>query len=138
MHHCEVYARHDVSNYNVEDKYDSRILTKLVQNYRSHPDILCVPNELFYNGELQPCADKLVRESLCQWEHLPCKGFPLIFHGVSGEDAQEANSPSFFNLQEISVVMDYVEKLLDTRGIPIKKTDIGIIAPYRKQVIYVK
>ena len=136
MHHCEVYARHDVSQTNVEEIYDSRILTKLVQNYRSHPDILRVPNELFYNGELQPCADKLVRESLCQWEHLPRKGFPLIFHGVSGQDTREANSPSFFNLEEIAVVVDYVEKLLSTRGILIKKTDIGIIAPYRKQVFY--
>lgn len=38
---------------------------------RSHPAILKVPNELFYDGELQPCANQMLRESYCNWQHLP-------------------------------------------------------------------
>lgn len=30
--------------------HDPRVLTKLVRNFRSHPDILELPNKLFYNG----------------------------------------------------------------------------------------
>ncbi|GAA6103763.1 putative helicase mov-10-B.1 [Tachysurus ichikawai] len=65
-------------------------------------------------------------------------GFPLIFHGVSGKDERESNSPSFFNTSEITVVVDYLKKLLLTQGkkgiARISPKDIGIITPYRKQV----
>ena len=53
-----------------EAHYDQRILTKLLQNYRSHPDILKLPNELFYDNELEVQADQLVRESFCRWDEL--------------------------------------------------------------------
>lgn len=33
--------------------YNPMILTKLVRNFRSHKAILDVPNELFYDGELE-------------------------------------------------------------------------------------
>lgn len=38
---------------------------------RSHPAILKIPNELFYDGELQVCADEMLRNSYCNWEYLP-------------------------------------------------------------------
>lgn len=66
------------------------------------------------------------------------QGFPLIFHGVMGKDEREANSPSFFNVSEIEVLVDYLTKLMETqgkKGLPkLSPKDIGIIAPYRKQV----
>lgn len=37
-----------------ETCYDPRLVTKLVINYRSLPEILELPNSLFYNSELQP------------------------------------------------------------------------------------
>ncbi|XP_042339552.1 putative helicase mov-10-B.2, partial [Plectropomus leopardus] len=65
-------------------------------------------------------------------------GFPVIFHGVMGKDEREANSPSFFNVSEIEVLVDYLTKLMETqgkKGLPkLSAKDIGIIAPYRKQV----
>lgn len=64
--------------------------------------------------------------------------FPVIFHGVTGIDEREASSPSFFNRAEVEVLMDYVKKLLQTQAkkglATIAPRDIGIIAPYRKQV----
>lgn len=55
-----------------------------------------------------------------------------------GKDEREANSPSFFNVTEVEVLVDYLTKLLETqgkKGLPkLSATDIGIIAPYRKQV----
>ncbi len=57
-------------------------MTKLINNYRSHPAVLKLPSAVFYHDELKPCADVRMRESLCQWEKLPNKGFPVIFHGL--------------------------------------------------------
>ncbi|KAK7916467.1 hypothetical protein WMY93_012228 [Mugilogobius chulae] len=118
--------------------FDTRFVTKLLRNYRSHAAILKIPNELFYENELQVFADQWERETYCRWEHLPKKGFPIIFHGVMGKDEREANSPSFFNVSEIEVLMDYLVKLIETqgkKGLPkLTAKDIGIIAPYRKQV----
>ena len=62
----------------------------------------------------------------------------MIFHGVTGVDEREANSPSFFNVAEVEQLMEYVKKLLERHGrkglYKISPKDIGIIAPYRKQV----
>lgn len=62
----------------------------------------------------------------------------MIFKGVTGVDEREASSPSFFNVAEVEVLMEYVKELLQTSGkkgvATISPSDIGIIAPYRKQV----
>ncbi|KAM9856095.1 putative helicase mov-10-B.1 [Aulostomus maculatus] len=121
-----------------EGEFNNHYVTKLLRNYRSHPDILRIPNELFYDGELEYWADEILRNSFCSWQYLPRTGFPLIFHGVTGLDQQEASSPSYFNVAEVEVLMDYVRKLLEPHGKKghgiISPQDIGIIAPYRKQV----
>ena len=62
--------------------YDPLLVTKLVNNYRSHPAVLKLPSAVFYHDELVPCANECMRESLCHWEKLPKKGFPVVFHGV--------------------------------------------------------
>ncbi|XP_046896067.1 putative helicase mov-10-B.1 [Hypomesus transpacificus] len=130
----------DVSLYQKGSRgtYNDRYVTKLLRNYRSHPAILKIPNELFYDGELQVFADKIVRNSYCNWEHLQKQGFPIIFHGVTGRDEREANSPSFFNVAEVEILIEYLKKLFQTQGkkglAKISPKEIGIIAPYRKQV----
>ncbi|XP_076124950.1 putative helicase mov-10-B.1 [Alosa pseudoharengus] len=133
MRDCPLYQKSkDVHQYN------GRFVTKLLRNYRSHPAILKVPNELFYDNELQVFANKMDREAFCNWDHLPKKGFPLVFCGVMGKDEREANSPSFFNVTEVETLISYLTKLMVTqgkKGIPkLSSKDIGIIAPYRKQV----
>ncbi|TSN76534.1 putative RNA helicase SDE3 [Bagarius yarrelli] len=121
-----------------DNGFNSNYVTKLLRNYRSHKAILKMPNEMFYDGELQPCADEYSTSFYCNWEYLPKKDFPLIFHGVPGKDERESNSPSFFNTSEITIVVDYLKKLLVTQGknkiARISPKDIGIITPYRKQV----
>ncbi|NXC40338.1 SDE3 helicase, partial [Penelope pileata] len=133
MRHNALYARTDGS-------YDPQFVTKLLWNYRSHAAILRVPNELFYDSELKACegSEPDIRNLYCAWEELPRRGFPIIFHGVCGEDQREARSPSFFNTAEIEVLAQYLRKLLQSqgrRGCPtLSPKEIGIISPYRKQV----
>ncbi|KYO27871.1 helicase MOV-10 [Alligator mississippiensis] len=131
MHHNSLYQKAGGS-------YRSQFVTKLLRNYRSHAAIFEIPNELFYEGELQEHADRGITHSYCAWPELPKQGFPIIFHGVQGEDQREEKSPSFFNVAEIDAVVTYLKKLLKSqakKGVPrISPKDIGIISPYRKQV----
>lgn len=117
--------------------YNPRMLSKLIRNFRSHTDILNIPNERFYDGELQACADTRVADCMLQWEGLPCKGCPLLFHAVSGRDLTEDDNPSHFNPEEIQLVVHYVEALL--RGSSdlsaLREEDIGIVSPYHQQVV---
>ena len=69
--------------------------------------ILKTSNECFYDNELKVEADVFLREQFYNWEHLPKRGFPVIFHGVKGEDQREENSPSYFNPQEASEVSSH-------------------------------
>ncbi|KAM3877119.1 putative helicase mov-10-B.1 [Diretmus argenteus] len=115
------------------ERFNKRFITKLLKNYRSHPDILKIPNDLFYEGELQFCADEKMRNSYCGWKYLPMKDFPVIFHRVVGTNEQESDSPSLFNIAEVEVLMDYL-KILVCGQRKTKPRNIGIIATYRKQV----
>lgn len=47
-----------------------------LSSHRSHAAILKIPNELFYENELQVFADQWDREAYCNWEHLPKKVSP--------------------------------------------------------------
>lgn len=114
--------------------YNRQVVTKLLNNYRSHASILKEPNEMFYDSELKVCADPVYVTAFCNWEYLPKKNFPIIFHGVKGKDEREGNSPSFFNALEVSFVIDYVKKLLSSRNPKVLGREIGIITPYRRQV----
>ncbi|AWP07771.1 putative helicase mov-10-B.2 [Scophthalmus maximus] len=91
---------------------------------------------IFLIGSTNYCEYSIKR--LIEYVRLLSQGFPLIFHGVTGVDERESSSPSFFNRAEVEVLMDYVKKLLQTHGkkglATIAPRDIGIIAPYRKQV----
>ena len=59
-----LYARSGGEN----GTYNNNFVTKLLKNFRSHPEILEVPNQRFYEFELQPCADKQEREKFCGWK----------------------------------------------------------------------
>nr|XP_055057100.1 RNA helicase Mov10l1 isoform X3 [Misgurnus anguillicaudatus] len=117
-----------------ERGYNSKLVTKLVYNYRSHEALLELPSRLFYAGELCVRAQRTVVDSLCHWNRLPTKGFPLIFHGVRGTEMREGSNPSWFNPAEAVQVMMYCCQLAKRLYNPIPATDIGIITPYKKQV----
>uniref|UniRef100_A0A8C7DSX0 RNA helicase n=1 Tax=Naja naja TaxID=35670 RepID=A0A8C7DSX0_NAJNA len=131
MHHNPLYQK-------TNEKYNPQFVTMLLRNYRSHEDILRFPNEKFYDEKLLECGDHLITHSYCDWNELPKPKFPIIFHGVCGEDQQEGRSPSFFNTAEINVLIYYLKKLLlenqGKKGIKTLPKDIGVISPYRKQV----
>ncbi|PRP82146.1 RNA helicase [Planoprotostelium fungivorum] len=112
---------------------DPRCVTKLVRNYRSHVNILEFPSKTLYNGELVPCADPIFTERYLNWDKLPNKTFPFLFHGVMGKNEREKGSPSWFNKNEIDAVVSLVSSLFDQYKL-LKPEDIGVISAYQKQV----
>jgi helicase MOV-10 len=82
---------------------------------------------------------------------LPKKGFPIVFHGVKGRENLIEQTPSYFNINEASIVRDYCVELTSDRGrkicecwallalppffyLVVDPEDIGVIAPYKAQV----
>ncbi|XP_073777366.1 RNA helicase Mov10l1 isoform X1 [Danio rerio] len=117
-----------------ERGFNPLLVTKLLYNYRSHEALLDLPSRLFYAGELCVRAQRAAVDSLCHWNKLPTRGFPLIFHGVRGSEMREGCNPSWFNPAEAVQVMMYCCQLAKRLYNPISAADIGVIAPYRKQV----
>lgn len=117
--------------YKGQGNYNPLLVTKLINNYRSHSSIISLSSRLFYDSELQFHAPESLQNKFCDWEELPKKNFPIIFCGVRGEDFREGNSPSWFNPFEVLQVIKYLKILYD---LGISSSDIGVITPYRKQV----
>ncbi|KAK7047868.1 hypothetical protein VNI00_006196 [Paramarasmius palmivorus] len=71
-------------------------------------------------------------------KHLVSPKYPIVFHSVKGKDDREASSPSFFNIDEATIVRNMVKDLLEDRTKRIAAAEIGVIAPYRAQVGKIK
>ncbi|KAA0040814.1 putative RNA helicase SDE3 [Cucumis melo var. makuwa] len=117
---------------------DENYVIKLLRNYRCHPDILHLPSTLFYGGELIACKDEksLLMDTADILKVLPNKEFPVLFFGIQGCDEREGNNPSWFNRIEVSKVVEIVRKLTD--GGNLTEENIGIITPYRQQVLKIR
>ncbi|CAH9136634.1 unnamed protein product [Cuscuta epithymum] len=137
----------DAENYGlgisfIERLYDSSVygdpnyFTKLLRNYRCHESILSLPSDMFYKGELIPCKEDNQNLSPNWVDLLPNKEFPLLFIGVQGFDEREGNNPSWFNRIEASKVVEVVSSLIEDKG--LKGEDIGVITPYRQQVLKIR
>ncbi|ELU14522.1 hypothetical protein CAPTEDRAFT_189533 [Capitella teleta] len=101
--------------------YDPLLVTKLIENYRSHPVLLSLPSQIFYHSELKASSDPALVECFCGWSLLPSLHFPLIFHGVRGVDLRVAGCALPAGRHE------HTQHLMSW-------DDVGVITPYRKQV----
>lgn len=114
---------------------DENYVTKLVRNYRCHREILHLPSQLFYDGELIACREG-TSPFMEKVDFLPSREFPVLFFGIQGCDEREGSNPSWFNRFEASKVVDVVKKLTANRDLDVG--EIGIITPYRQQVLKLK
>ena len=113
LENIPMYSR-DIQRYPLNNGYNPKYIVKLVNGYRCHEDIIRIPNHLFYNDDLIPSARE-ARDKICDnyigRRYLPNPKFPLIWHNCEGENIRESNSPSWFNISEIEIVIDYCKIL---------------------------
>lgn len=88
----DAYQRNTVTN-----AYCSRMLTQLLKNFRSHPDIINISNDLFYNSQLQPCASKEKTHCYLGWWKLPAKNVPILFDVTEGFAKKDEYSHRYLN-----------------------------------------
>lgn len=90
-------------------------------NYRSSHEIMKVSSELFYDGDLEfdsPMDKSLVQQFFEQLTkdgidtRLSKKPFPIMFHGVIGQDRRDTQSPSFYNSDEVAICWKYIKRLI--------------------------
>lgn len=120
--------------------YDSKYVTQLLDNFRSHPAILQFSNVLFYETKLRAKISEPVKSFGTSWKHLSNKRFPILFHCVKSPSRTEPNGNSYFNPGEIEMVKFYVKLLLKDgiNGAKVTAGDIGIVSPYKAQLNMLK
>ncbi|XP_058807139.1 putative helicase MOV-10 [Phymastichus coffea] len=129
---CEPYKR------NEHGQYHPGYITKLLQNYRSHPEIIKVSNEIFYESELKACGNDNIYKAI-DWPYLVNKKFPIIFHNVEGTEVKANRSTSSYNIEEIKVVRYYVKHLMrNPMKKPLPENEIGIVTPFTAQKLKIK
>lgn len=128
--------------------------TRLVRNYRSHIGLLRLPSQRFYGNEILSCAPPSVADSMLKWEglakaesdqkllaakfELASGPDPLLFFGVEGLQENQIDTPSFWNVAEAEKVADIVESLVTSKRVKCLATDIGVMAPFRQQVLHIR
>jgi DNA replication ATP-dependent helicase Dna2 len=103
-------------------KADTTSITLLDTQYRMHPQIMDVSNRLFYGGRL--------RAGVVGHERIPHDGSPVVFIPV--ETTVEGRS----NATEARVVVDLVHSFTHNHG--ISPTSIGVVSPFRAQVVLLR
>jgi superfamily I DNA and/or RNA helicase len=101
--------------------------TLLTENHRSHTHIMEIPSKLFYKNKLT-CRAKFPTTGP---KNLP----PLKFIGVDGQEAQDEDSPSYYNNHEALKVTEQV-KLLVSQG--LDQQEICVLSYYQKQVTRIR
>lgn len=120
--------------------YNQSVMTRLRKNFRCHPEILKVFNNLCYSGELETNADPLKVNRAIGWNSLPNPKVPIIFYPVDTPSQRNSYETSWWNPVEIEVVLSYVKQLMyyGINGEKVNESDIGIISPYKKQYTLIK
>ena len=113
------------------------VITKLLDNYRSHDALLRVPSELFYTGSLRCKAPAEITSTCQDFEmlHDGCN-FPMIAYDVhDGIERNKVDTPSFYNEKECFAVVKLINALLDSPNVHINTGQIAVITCFRAQVL---
>jgi len=104
--------------------------------YRMNEAIMGFSNEQFYNKEL--IADDTVKHHLLNIE----TGKPVVFIDTAGCGFEEKVNPEFqsrYNPDEFQMLCEHLYLLIDAyQKQEMTLPSIGLISPYREQVIYMK
>ncbi|NXW54028.1 ZGRF1 protein, partial [Eurystomus gularis] len=92
--------------------------------YRCHPAISAIANELFYEGNLIDGVSEKERSPLLDW--LPT----LCFYSVNGIEQMERDN-SFYNMAEVHFTVKLIQSLIASG---IEGSAVGVITLYKSQM----
>uniref|UniRef100_A0A663MJW4 5'-3' DNA helicase ZGRF1 n=2 Tax=Athene cunicularia TaxID=194338 RepID=A0A663MJW4_ATHCN len=92
--------------------------------YRCHPAISAIANELFYEGNLTDGVSEQDRSPLVDW--LPT----LCFYSVNGVEQIERDN-SFYNMAEVHFTVKLIQSLVASG---IEGSAVGVITLYKSQM----
>ncbi|XP_017029857.2 probable RNA helicase armi [Drosophila kikkawai] len=130
----------DLQRFPDSSGYNPMCLTKLLNNYRALPSIMCTYSKLFYDDELIPMVSETDSREIRLLEKAravfkPVKDIPIkqgaFFFGIDGRNMQESDSPSWYNPLEAKEVFFTTIALYRAN---VHEDQIGILTPYAKQV----
>ncbi|KAG5889286.1 hypothetical protein JTB14_007047 [Gonioctena quinquepunctata] len=136
---------------------DPNYITMLRQNFRSHSTILKLPNQLFYDGQLQAAAPRSENDPIAKifvYERIQGiykktkgktskpTGEAIEFCNVISKECRQGRSPSYFNQKEMQMVLKYVQALIslefENEEDKVTPEQIGVVTPYIRQVYKVR
>ncbi|KAF8500415.1 P-loop containing nucleoside triphosphate hydrolase protein [Russula emetica] len=80
------------------DTQDGKAIVALDRNHRSHGNIIAWSNRYFYEDRMRDYGNSYITYHLVLSDVLPKKGFPVLFHGVKGNEQHAKLSLSNFNI----------------------------------------
>ncbi|KAH8239207.1 hypothetical protein KR032_001787 [Drosophila birchii] len=134
----------DLQRFPDSSGYNPMCLTKLLNNYRALPTIMCTYSKLFYDDELISMVSETDSREIRLLERAkvvfnPVKDIPTkqaaFFFGIDGKNMQENDSPSWYNPLEAKEVFFTTIALYRAN---VHEDQIGILTPYAKQVKTIK
>lgn len=119
-----------------DNSYNTKYVTQLLDNFRSHPAILQFSNVLFYESKLRAKISEPEKSLGTRWNFLSNKKFPVLFHCKKTPSKIIRGGTSSYNEGEIKLVRFYVDLLLKVGidGVKIEADDIGVVSPYKAQL----
>ncbi|KAL2020987.1 hypothetical protein VTK56DRAFT_7761 [Thermocarpiscus australiensis] len=124
--------------------YDQSLFVRMQKNhgkdvhlldmqYRMHPEISMFPSREFYEGLLQDGAD-MAKLRLQPWHQSVLLG-PYRFFDVKGSQERGPKNQSLVNEEEIRVAMQLYRRFRTDYGNIDLKGKMGIITPYKAQLL---
>lgn len=148
------YAQHPLSRERGSQRLTASMLpmrspafTNLIRNYRSHPSILSIPSQLFYNDTLVP-ESTAISDVVRTWPGWKAPhSWPVLFVQNTTSDSVECilsgngtGAAALFNHGEAVNALLLVQELLEHHapnngaGEKIRQDEIAVISPFRAQV----
>jgi len=118
------YLNHSILS-SIKNVYRDEIpITFLQEHYRCNNFIIQFCNKKFYDNKLIPLSNNQSINPLILYRCQPGNHSRIIYHGEKG----------IYNLRQIEMV----EEVLNNENFDESSSDIGFIAPFRKQVLKAK
>ncbi|XP_072941248.1 probable RNA helicase armi [Epargyreus clarus] len=125
-----------------QNGFDTRLISRLSDNYRSVKEVLKLPSEMFYDASLvakvdysMPWTTKFVNATCDIFDINEERTGGIFIYGINGCNTRAEDSPSWLNPHEASMVALVTCKLYKK---DITADEIGIITPYIAQIRYLR